>query len=1844
MIRRGFRALATIANVLVIAAVCLVAMYAVRDFARYVNHYPYLATDDSMGNVSYALATEGRYGFVSSPNQGFTVVGRHRAFFNYGPWYFYVGAGIIWLFGYSVAALRSIHPGVILIIALAALWWFGRRAELAAGAIVALALIYAFEVSHWPMIRPDVAVSLFAVLAILAAGRAIETRSPLHWFFAGLMAGCALFTHFIAWALAPASALMLMVSWAFDRPAAWRLRLTQLAALFLGGVSAGVMFYASFGFRMRDHLSLIGGYGQFLESGQAATSYRTVLLRHLSLAFDYLSPAARLSLAIAIAGAAALLAVSWWRSADQRRAMVAVVLPPLAVLACYVISLGTYPNYHQGYTILTQVAAWWCAGSAVAVATMLVAERAAVIADLMRIGLGVALVLVAARHIEVRTPASADRLRMAGEWVGIAQYTDRIAEFIPPRATAWGSLVFASENPGRMQLVQFADGVTGVERNLLLRPAGAMALAPEYLVWGYTENRDQLLLSLRRRRDLFGAAERAFPQFRYRLIGLVAGRPYGTTRIYARRIEARTEPPAVMPVVRAYDASTGTWDSALTGPEHPVFRATDPVTFAAGPGDAPPTSADRSVAGDISEGRLLLRVHVAPTVDASRRVLAASTVPAVPDLVRALGPNASFAPYDGRDGEVFLVHDHPGGPLYISQIDDGHGAAIEGVEIYRIGPPLDVRQRPERPLIDLPPFALWVPFVTPGVRATADSGDLVVEGDASPGNYQIRSPPVRVEPQYPRGGRHRAHESTGQGVSRRAERHGGEVARAARRSGTGARVHHRRHRGVRARRRELQRQQHGGGAQPIRPVARRLHGHAARSLRRQSDGAGKDGPGRCRLPRRAPVYGSRRIADPGRIHRGAAVPPGPRFRIPGRHRPFETIGVVRARHDGRPVLLPADLEASDDGRPASAPRDRLGVSRRHQRGAAEGRQVGGAGQRGGRRALHGGHPASGRGHVRSRRREQRAGAVARRRCRAVDHRVGRTMRGRLADLLIVVAIAAAGAWAGGAYRNASSLTLWSIQPQLGAGVALVCGLGFTDPGASLTPLTPAMTEFLVARTRDSVTCADLQPGIPPDRPNFTQGLYRYLLMAIALVWMVSGTISWSGLTPLFAVAYATTLIAAYGIFRVAMGRVMSAVATFALLTSVVHLANLPDFRDYAKAPFILALILIMARLATGPLTPRRSLALSAAFGVVLGIGFGFRNDLLINVLPWAAVVLLCLPGPRWSNLKLKALCLAVSGLLFVATAWPILRAYTRGSNSGHVTLLGLMTTFDERLGVDRSIYNWGHEYNDHLASRLISSFSRREYGRDFKQLSADYDRAAAVYIARIARHFPADVLARVYGSTLGILDDLPFKIGLYFSDLPPGVTDPRLVAFYATRARVIRWLHGMGAPAVLIALVIISARSVAAAVTLLLFLLYFGGYPAMQYSVRHYFHLEFIAWGAIGFVLERAAVALFRRVRRRRHPAVPDAAPPWRTIAGRMATFAALAALLLGVPLAALRVYQGPHLRTLLARSYVGAERQPLAAIKAPVSGDRVVLDLSSMFVEAPVPDVLRSAYLVVELSPRQCDAMQIPMTFRYHAPTPEEGAYHVDARLEPGDRSTLVFFPVFQDIYTQFKGVEMAPANAECVASVSRVQEDRVPDVLLNAVFTPQWERATLYDTFARFETPRRGEDGPVQLSNPVALAVPLNMRPTRFVEQSPNAEFLAPTASRRSDGALVIKGGGPLESWTYYLGDQPLVAGSMLIAKGELRSGIMTLNLISKEGVVTHINVMTPGEFVAAIAVPRTGTYAVTLRMLVTERWIDSHLPGKLAGALRLLPGFRPTHEATLTTLGWLPPRVLPDTEANH
>src|SRR5207249_622354 len=288
----------------------------------------------------------------------------------------------------------------------------------------------------------------------------------------------------------------------------------------------------------------------------------------------------------------------------------------------------------------------------------------------------------------------------------------------------------------------------------------------------------------------------------------------------------------------------------------------------------------------------------------------------------------------------------------------------------------------------------------------------------------------------------------------------------------------------------------------------------------------------------------------------------------------------------------------------------------------------------------------------------------------------------------------------------------------------------------------------------------------------------------------------------------------------------------------------------------------------------------------------------------------------------------------------------------------------------------------------------------------------------------------------------PFTVGVYQNAIPYGIHHPTVVALYEKQMSVLRALNGIGAAAVALALLVVGARSVRTAITLLLFLVYFAGYPAIQFSVRHFFHLEFIGWGALAFLIDRAAATAWGRFR----PATArdgGSAQPFRasSAALRVLTFAVLATALTGGSLLMLRWYQSSHVRTLFERSYLGAERQPIDVVKVPTETGRVLFDASGVWSRRNPAEQTSSEYIVAEFSPARCHLMSVPATFRYQAAVADADYSHdVSVRLADDDRSTFVFFPAYFDlVYSHFRGVEMPEAAADCLAGVSRVRRDLV-------------------------------------------------------------------------------------------------------------------------------------------------------------------------------------------------------------
>jgi hypothetical protein len=745
-----------VAQILLGLGIAFYTILVIHDFFKYID-YIYLAADDGLANISYVLATEGRYGFLSSPLQAPNSIPRHNGFFNYGPWYFYLGAGLIWLFGYSLTLLRTIHLLIILLAVVAAYLWFRQEDGRVAAALFALALLYCFDTIQWPMVRPDSMVAFFALLLVIFSSLAIKTQQFTYWFFAGLSASCGAFSHLIAWSLIPASMFIFFSSQFFywkkvsdSKVARHRKFGWNLLAIVSGGAAGIFMFYASFDFRIQDHLATLKAYQSFVVHGTQAslgtTSYGKVLLQHTQMAFSYLAYNVQVGLWLMLPVGWGLMALSIQLWQNERSTILAYLLPPLTVWSLYVLSLGNYPNFHAGYTILTQVMAFWSIASIIYVVLYLIRIRLQSAGALVSLGITV-LLLVSGLSLVGQKLSSTPTYKsnISKDLVSISSYLNEILNPLPQGTYAWGTQMYGIENPGRIQLIQFGEGVTLASN---VAHTNREAIAPDYIIWGYPENRDSTLATLQKTDNPWQNLASLFPNYRYELASIVVAPPYGVTRVYQRR--AITEPLSNnQPLVSVYQPSFHQWNRKVGSRLDTTFAPTFPVRIQIGYQTNPPQIvADETISTTLPAGDYLLRVKLKTNPqDVNSRLLAVTSSPQVKQTISELGPDFDRTPYSAYDQEAFLIHHHSGGQIYVSQFDSSSEAGILAVEVYPVEGLTDYTvERQEKTFKPLPAPTQWKPDEATRVKVTAVAGGSLVEGNSSQLGYQITSPSIPVKP------------------------------------------------------------------------------------------------------------------------------------------------------------------------------------------------------------------------------------------------------------------------------------------------------------------------------------------------------------------------------------------------------------------------------------------------------------------------------------------------------------------------------------------------------------------------------------------------------------------------------------------------------------------------------------------------------------------------------------------------------------------------------------------------------------------------------------------------------------------------------------------------------------------------------------------------------------------------------------------------------------------------------------------------------------------------------------------------------------------------------------------
>ncbi|MCF6285099.1 MAG: hypothetical protein L3K26_07905, partial [Candidatus Hydrogenedentes bacterium] len=412
----------------------------------------------------------------------------------------------------------------------------------------------------------------------------------------------------------------------------------------------------------------------------------------------------------------------------------------------------------------------------------------------------------------------------------------------------------------------------------------------------------------------------------------------------------------------------------------------------------------------------------------------------------------------------------------------------------------------------------------------------------------------------------------------------------------------------------------------------------------------------------------------------------------------------------------------------------------------------------------------------------------------------------------------------------------------------------------------------------------------------------------------------------------------YGIFRLGMGRRTATLFTVLLMTSPVHLQQLPQLRDYSKVPFFFLIILVMGLLLKCPLPLRVQLPLAALAGFVGGLGLGFRQDIAFAAAVFCLLVACFSPGHIKKTWWRRALVLVVFVVSFAALGLPIVRVLSGVNNSTHDTIIGFTSYCDQRLGVEAPLYDFGDPFLDEYVRAILMGHAYRTAGHTevFHHYSAPYDAAGKAYFREMVATFPADMIIRGYASVLRIVDELQVSSA---NGAPRGISNQFVARLYQWRQAALDLIPGGGRYYVAAMLLVLGAANPRLGLAAFVAIMILAGYPALRFSERHAFHMEIVSLFALGFLLHglfRAGVIAWRQRRSFAWGSLFQEGKGW--VLRGAAVGLAIAVLLL-LPLGLARLLQGRQVPSLLS-AYASAERELVRTETSPTDTGKIFIRL----------------------------------------------------------------------------------------------------------------------------------------------------------------------------------------------------------------------------------------------------------------------------------------------------------------
>jgi hypothetical protein len=461
----------------------------------------------------------------------------------------------------------------------------------------------------------------------------------------------------------------------------------------------------------------------------------------------------------------------------------------------------------------------------------------------------------------------------------------------------------------------------------------------------------------------------------------------------------------------------------------------------------------------------------------------------------------------------------------------------------------------------------------------------------------------------------------------------------------------------------------------------------------------------------------------------------------------------------------------------------------------------------------------------------------------------------------------------------------------------------------------------------------------------------------------------------------------------------------------------------------------------------------------------------------------------------------------------------------------------------------------------------------------------------------------------------PFRIGLYANAAPRDVTSPALLGFYGWQQSLLRLLEGSGPLLTAIALAAIAARHVGRGVLLLLALIYFAGYPAVQFQVRHFFHLEFIVWIALVVVVERVVSIRL--------------ADDWPAKATRVLTFAIIAIAIVVLPIGVARAYQDRHVPAML-QKYADAPRTPLAIERVAEAG-HTLLAVPALWAARDRRAAVDARYVVAEFSP-QCGAVRLPVTFAYASPD-DAWDFSLDTVVNlAAGTPTEVFFPAYNtDDGARFTGVRVDRGFESCVSRVTQVTDIRPFPMLLVLTLQTGWPRARMHQSIAAWEPQPVPKSADLRIET---LPKDLTVRRADLdgtLNPAPPATFHARIVQDDPRGGWIARGtpDGPATSLVQ-LRAEPRGPEDRFVVEGEVIRGGVTVGLLTGQTWAgdTNVTFATPGPFSVVLAPVTHGDYGVLFANALRDSWLVRNFGDRL---LRVTGWFHTFTDVRIRKAGW-------------